>query len=61
MPVEHFSEENARVMWYVKNITEEKAREAEMMDRTLRMNAELVQAKKELEKVYHVAPDQGFN
>lgn len=49
VPVEHFSEENARVMWYVKNITEEKAREAEMMDRTLRMNAELVQAKKELE------------
>lgn len=50
VPMEHFSEENARVMWYVKNITEEKVREAEMMDRTLRMNAELVQAKKELEE-----------
>lgn len=50
VPVEYFSEENARVMWYVKNITEEKAREAEMMDRTLRTNAELVQAKKELEE-----------
>lgn len=50
VPVEHFGKENARVMWYVKNITEEKAREAEMMDRTLRMNAELVQAKKELEE-----------
>ncbi len=50
VPVEYFSEENARVMWYVKNITEEKAREAEMMDRTLRMNAELVRTKKELEE-----------
>lgn len=50
VPVEYFSEENARVMWYVKNIIEEKAREAEMMERTLRMNAELVQAKKELEE-----------
>lgn len=50
VPVEYFSEENARVMWYVKNITEEKAKEAEMMERTLRANAELVQAKKELEE-----------
>lgn len=50
VPVENFSEENARVMWYVKNITEEKAREAEMMERTLRTNADLVQTKKELEE-----------
>lgn len=34
----------------MKNITEEKAREAELMERTLRTNAELVQAKKELEE-----------
>ncbi len=50
VPVENFSEENPRLMWYVKNITEEKAREAELMERTLRTNAELVQAKKELEE-----------
>lgn len=50
VPVENFSEENARVMWYVKNISEEKTKETEMMDRLLRANAELVQAKKELEK-----------
>lgn len=49
VPVENFSEENARVMWYVKNITEEKAKETKMMDQMLRTNAELVQAKKELE------------
>lgn len=49
VPVENFSEKNARVMWYVKNITEEKAKETEMTDRILRTNAELVQAKKELE------------
>ncbi len=50
VPVENFSEENARVMWYVKNISEEKKKETEMTDRLLRANAELVQAKKELEK-----------
>ncbi len=49
VPVENFSEENARVIWYVKNITEEKAKETEMTDQMLRTNAELVQAKKELE------------
>lgn len=49
VPVENFSEENARIMWYVKNITEEKAKETKMMDQMLRTNAELVQAKKELE------------
>ncbi len=50
VPVENFSEENARVMWYVKNITEEKAKETEMTDRMLRTNAELVQAQKELKE-----------
>ena len=50
VPVENFSENNARVMWYVKNITEEKARETEMTDRMLRTNAELVQAQKALEE-----------
>lgn len=50
VPVENYSEENARVMWYVKNITEEKAKETEMTDRLLRTNAELVQAKKALEE-----------
>ena len=50
VPVENFSEENARVMWYVKNITEEKAKETEMTDRMLRTNAELVQAQKALEE-----------
>lgn len=50
VPVEHFSEENARVMWYVKNITEEKAKETEMTDRLLRTNAELVQAQKALKE-----------
>lgn len=50
VPVENFSEDNARVMWYVKNITEEKARETEMTDRMLRTNAELVQAQKALEE-----------
>ena len=50
VPVENFSEENARLMWYVKNITEEKARETEMTDQMLRKNAELFQAKKELEE-----------
>lgn len=49
VPVENFSAENARVMWYVKNISEEKSKETEMTDRLLRTNAELVQAKKELE------------
>lgn len=49
VPVENFSEDNARIMWYVKNITEEKAKETEMMDQMLRKNAELVQTKKELE------------
>lgn len=49
VPVENFSAENARVMWYVKNISEEKTKETEMMERLLRTNAELVQAKKELE------------
>ena len=50
VPVENFSEENARVMWYVKNISEEKARETEMTDQMLRANAELVRAKKGLEE-----------
>lgn len=50
VPVENFSEDNARIMWYVKNITEEKAKETEMTDQMLRTNAELVQAKKELEE-----------
>lgn len=50
VPVESFSAENARVMWYVKNISEEKTKETEMTDRLLRTNAELVQAKKELER-----------
>ena len=49
MPVENFSVDNARVMWYVKNISAEKTKETEMMDQLLRTNAELVQAKKELE------------
>ena len=50
VPVENFSEDNARFMWYVKNITEEKAKETEMTDQMLRTNAELVQAKKALEE-----------
>ena len=50
IPVENFSAENPRVMWYVKNISEEKTKEMEMMDQLLRTNAELVQAKKELEE-----------
>ena len=50
VPVENFSEDNARFMWYVKNITEEKAKETEMTDQMLRANAELVQAKKALEE-----------
>lgn len=49
VPVENFSVDNARVMWYVKNISAEKTKETEMMDQLLRTNAELVQAKKELE------------
>lgn len=49
VPVENFGADNARVMWYVKNISEEKMKETEMMDRLLRTNAELVLAKKELE------------
>lgn len=49
-PMENFDEDSARVMWYVKNITEERVREAEMMERTLRTNAELVQTKKKLEE-----------
>lgn len=50
VPVEDFSEDNARLMWYVKNISEEKAKETEMTNQMLRANAELVQAKKELEQ-----------
>ena len=50
VPVENFGEDNARVIWYVKNITEEKAKEREMMDQMLRSNAELIQAKEELEQ-----------
>lgn len=50
VPVENFCETNARVMWYVRNISDEKAKEAEMTDKLLRSNAELIQAKKELEK-----------
>lgn len=49
VPVENFGVDNTRVMWYVKNISEEKMKETEMMDRLLRTNAELVQAKRELE------------
>lgn len=50
VPLENFCDTNARVMWYVRNISEEKAKEAEMTDKLLRSNAELIQAKKELEK-----------
>ncbi len=50
VPVDNFCEENARVMWYVRNISEEKAKEAEMTDKLLRSNAELMQAKQELEE-----------
>lgn len=50
VPVDNFCEENARVMWYVRNISEEKAKEAEMTDKLLRSNAELMQAKQELEQ-----------
>ena len=50
IPVDHFSESNARVMWYVKNISEEKAKEAEITDKLVRSNAELMQAKEELEQ-----------
>ncbi len=50
VPVENFCETNARVMWYVRNISEEKAKEAEMTDKLLKSNAELIQAKQELEE-----------
>lgn len=50
VPVENFCEADARAMWYVRNISEEKAKEAEMTDKLLRSNAELIQAKQELEE-----------
>lgn len=50
VPVDNFCETDARVMWYVRNISEEKAKEAEMTNKLLRSNAELVQAKQELEE-----------
>lgn len=50
VPIDNFCETNARVMWYVRNISEEKAKETEMTDKLLKSNAELVLAKQELEK-----------
>lgn len=60
IPVKNFSEENARVMWYVKNISEEKAKETEMTDRMLRANAELVRAKQELEEANIKIQDSNY-
>lgn len=33
VPIDNFCETNARVMWYVRNISEEKAKETEMTDK----------------------------
>ncbi len=49
VPVEDFSADNPCFMWYVKNISEQKAREAAMMDKILHTNAELRRTKQELE------------
>ncbi len=49
VPVDNFDVHPA-VMWYVRNISEEKAREAEYTDRLLKMNAELIHTKEHLEE-----------
>lgn len=41
VPVDNYSEKEAKVVWYVKNITEQKVKEAEFSDRMLQANAAL--------------------
>lgn len=41
VPVDNYSEKEANVVWYVKNITEQKVKEAEFSDRMLQANAAL--------------------
>ncbi len=41
LPLDSYSDEDARVIWYVKNITEEKAKEAEHMQVMMQANAAL--------------------
>lgn len=54
VPVDNFGEDNPNVMWYVKNISEEKAREAEMTEKLKKTNGELLKAKEELEKANQI-------
>ena len=54
VPVDNFGEDNPNVMWYVKNISEEKARETEMTEKLKKTNSELLQAKEELEKANRI-------
>lgn len=41
VPVDNYTPDNARVMWYVKNISQEKAKEAELTERIMQTNARL--------------------
>lgn len=50
VPLEDYSEDRARAVWYVKNITEEKVREAEYNEAILRNNAELQEANDSLRR-----------
>lgn len=41
VPIDNYSDDEAKVVWYVKNITEQKVKEAEFSDRMLQANAAL--------------------
>lgn len=54
VPADNFSDENALVFWYVKNISEEKAKEAELVELLQETNASLRRTLSE-EEQYHQA------
>lgn len=41
IPVENYSEENSKIIWYVKNIAEEKAKDTQFKENMLQLNATL--------------------
>lgn len=50
IPLEDYSDDKPRVVWYVKNITEQKAREAKYNQTILQKNAELMNVNEELNR-----------
>lgn len=53
VPVDNYSERHPNVIWYVKNISEEKAKEAEMTDLLQKTNASLRRTLNEEEQYRH--------